>query len=110
MPAAYAALQFKVFKVSGEVCIVGNTVRKIRRVLEFLAILIFTLATPLAIWKGTGQKAVVSLVVAVILLLRFDWTIFRANSPAGISRKARRMGSLPQRRKKKSPSCKAALE
>src|SRR5881396_738647 len=110
MPAAYAALQFKVFKVSGEVCFVRATLRKIRRILELLAILIFTLATPLAIWKGTGQIAVVCLVAAVILLLRPDWAIARAISPAGISRKARRMLGLSQRRKKKSPSCKAALE
>ena len=110
MPAAYAALQFKVFKVSGEVCIVGNTVRKIRRVLEFLAILIFTLATPLAIWKGAGQNEVVVLVAAVILLLRPDWANFRAISPARISRKLRRLVALPQRRKKKSPSFKTSLE
>jgi len=108
MPAAYAALQFKVFKVSGEVCFLRTS--KIRRILELFAILVFTLATPLAIWKGAGQKAVVSLVAAVILLLRFDWTIFRANSPARISRKLRSLVALPQRRKKKSPSCKASLE
>ena len=108
MPAAYAALQFKVFKVSGEVDCLRTS--KIRRRLEFIAILVFTLATPLAIWKGTGQIAVVSLVAAVIRLLRPDWAISRAIFPAGISRKARRMLGLPQRRKKKSPSCKASLE
>ena len=103
MPAAYAALQFKVFKVSGEVCFVGNTVMKIRRILELLAILVFTLAIPLAILKGTGQNEVVVLVAAVIHLLRPDWANFRVISPAGISRKARRVLDLPQRRKKRLP-------
>ena len=104
MPAAYAALQFKVFKVSGEVCFLRTS--KIRRILELFAILVFTLATPLAIWKGAGQNEVVVLVAAVIFLLRRDWAIFRGIFPAGISR----MLGLPQPRKKKSPSCKAALE
>ena len=108
MPAAYAALQFKVFKVSGEVGCLRTS--KIKRLLELLAILVFTLAAPLAIWKGTGQKAVISLVAAVILLLRPDWANFRAISPARISRKLRRIVALPQSRKKKSPSVKASLE
>ena len=108
MPAAYAALQFKVFKVSGEVGCLRTS--KIKRLLELLAILVFTLATPLAIWKGAGQNEVVVLVAAVILLLRPDWANFRAISPARISRKLRRIVALPQSRKKKSPSVKASLE
>src|SRR5207302_7221680 len=98
MPAAYAALQFKVFKVSGEVGCLRTS--KIKRLLELLAILVFTLAAPLAIWKGTGQKAVISLVAAVIFLLRPDRVISRAISLAGISKKARSMLGLSQRRKK----------
>src|SRR2546429_8819605 len=107
MPAAYTAPQFKVFKVSGDVCFVRITARKIRLFVEVVAIVVFTLSTPLAIWEGTGQKAVVTLVAAVVLLLKLKYYNFGPISKSLISRKATRMVASQLRRRKSSDSRKA---
>jgi putative effector of murein hydrolase len=40
------------------------------RAVELLVIIVFATAIPFAIWKGTGQWAVISLVIAVVILLK----------------------------------------
>jgi len=50
--------------------VMSNLTKAARSISEALAVSIFALATPYAIWQGSGQLVVLALVVAVVLLLR----------------------------------------